>query len=80
MSCVTAQAEDANYYDADGYPHNVEATVLTGKETTLAEGWYVVNSDITFDHTITVGTNADVRIILANGALICAFSHRTAEI
>ena len=70
MSCVTAQATTAstNYIDESGNPQTTDATVLTGNETTLAEGWYVVNSSITFDHTIILVTNADVRIILADGA------------
>lgn len=49
------------------------ATVLTGSETTLPWGWYVVNSDIHFDHALQFSGN--VYIILADGctmALGCA--------
>lgn len=68
MPCVTVYANEVDYIDENGNSQKVNATALTGNETTLAEGWYVVNSSITFDHTITLGTNADVRIILADGA------------
>ena len=43
----------------------VDATVLTGEETTLPWGWYVVNSDIHFDHALQFSGN--VYIIIADG-------------
>ena len=36
-----------------------------GGSTTLAAGWYVVNSDISYTGTITLG--GDVNIILCDG-------------
>ena len=55
------------YVDENGTRHdNVTASVLTGSETTLAAGTYLVNSDITYDHTLKLG-NGTVNIILADG-------------
>ena len=55
------------YVDENGTRHdNVTASVLTGGETTLAAGTYLVNSDITYDHTLKLG-NGTVNIILADG-------------
>ena len=55
------------YVDADGTRHDdITATVLTGGETTLAPGTYLVNSNITYTSTLTLG-NGEVNIILADG-------------
>ena len=58
-----------NYMNADGsigYKAANEYTVLTGGgATSLAAGWYVVNSDI--DYTGKVTLNGDVTIILCDG-------------
>lgn len=58
-----------NYMNADGsigYKAANEYTVLTGGgATSLAAGWYVVNSDINYTGKITL--NGDVNIILCNG-------------
>lgn len=43
----------------------VSATVLTGNETTLAEGWYVVADDIKY--TSTVFASGDINLILCDG-------------
>ena len=59
--------QNVNYIDADGYEQSVTAAVLSGSETTLDDGWYVVGTDISFDHRINVN-NAHARIILADGA------------
>ena len=53
---------------------NVYATVLTGNEETLPWGWYVVNSDIHFDHALQFSGN--VYIILADG---CKMTMGTAQ-
>ena len=55
------------YVDENGTTHdNITATTLTGGgATTLAEGTYLVNSDIEYTGTITLG--GDVTIILADG-------------
>ncbi len=53
------------YIDADGKEKTATAKPLYGFETELPEGWYVVNSDITFDHEITLTGN--VNLILADG-------------
>ena len=54
------------YIDGDGKTHNhVGYTVLTGNETTLEAGWYVVDDNITYDSTLTLA--GDVTLILCNG-------------
>ena len=68
LTTTTAWAEaipSFSYVKADGSTDTHEAIPLDGSETTLSAGWYVVNSDITYDHNITIG--GDVTIILANG-------------
>ena len=55
-----------DYMDGDGETHICkDFTVLTGDETTLEAGWYVVDHDITYDSTLTL--NGDVTLILCNG-------------
>jgi hypothetical protein len=68
---VSAQFIMANsiaYIDENGeqqYKQPGEYTVLTGGgATTLDPGWYVVNSDITYTGTVTLG--GDVHLILAD--------------
>ncbi len=56
------------YVDADGQTdYCTNFTVLTGSETMLAPGWYVVNSDITYDHNLELSDEGTVNIILADG-------------
>ena len=55
-----------SYIDAEGTLHeNIQATPLTASFTTLEEGIYVVNSDITFTNGLK--TTGDVTLILADG-------------
>ncbi len=55
-----------NYVDGNGETHTcINYTVLTGGETSLEEGWYVVDSDISYNSTLTL--NGDVTLILCNG-------------
>ena len=68
LTTATAWAETAtvSYIDADGETQkSVTATVLTGSETSLDAGWYVVNSNIS--HEGKIDCNGDVNIILADG-------------
>ena len=61
-----ADVEPVKYIDADGSEKNCEDyTVLTGGETSLAAGWYVVNSDISY--TGTINLTGDVHRILKDG-------------
>lgn len=66
--------EQVTYYDptaeGDNKTKTVFATPLTGNETTLAAGWYVVNKDV--DYTTVTNNNVlkatgDVNLILADG-------------
>ena len=43
-------------------------TVLTGSEETLAEGWYVADGTVSFDHTLR--TSGDIHLILKDGAVM----------
>ncbi len=55
-----------SYVEADGTLHeNVVAIPLDNTMTTLAAGWYVVNSDVAYTGTVTLA--GDVNIILADG-------------
>ena len=54
-----------SYVKADGTTDTHQAKVLTGNETTLDAGWYVVISNI--NYTGTVSLAGDVTIILADG-------------
>ena len=65
MSACQAWAVSTSYIDDDGQTQTADATPLTGSETELSGGWYVVNSNITYDHTLPL--SGDVRIILADG-------------
>ena len=67
LTTMTAWAEtvETYYVDAKGTRHDATATVLTGGGATeLAEGTYVVNSDIEYTGTITLG--GDVNLILCD--------------
>ena len=59
------QPVSVNYLDADGVQHTVDALpLLGGGATTLAAGWYVVNSNISYTGTVTLVGN--VNLILAD--------------
>ena len=58
---------DKHYYvDSDGKIRLTDATILEGSETSLDEGWYIVNSDLTIDEQLTF--SGDANLILADGA------------
>ena len=60
-------ADNVTYLDANGTEQTVsDYTTLTGNETTLTAGWYLVDSDITIDHTLNI--SGEVHLILADGA------------
>ena len=68
LTCATAWAQttqSVTYIDADGNTQTVTATVLTGSESDLYAGWYVVNSDITY--TSRVSLFGDMNLILVDG-------------
>ena len=69
---VTISAEfellpvSVTYIDENGEEQTANALpLLGGGATTLAAGWYVVNSDISYTGTVTLG--GDVHLILADG-------------
>ena len=63
---IVTDTESVKYIDENGVEQTcTEYTVLTGTETTLSEGWYVVNSTINYTSKITGSGN--VHIILADG-------------
>ena len=60
-----------SYIDENGDEQTVVAIPLQdGGATTLVPGWYVVNSNITYNGTVTLG--GDVNIILADGKTMTA--------
>ena len=72
LTTATAWAqttETVSYIDADGNTQSHEATVLTGgSNTSLAAGWYVVNSDISY--TGSINLSGSVNLILCDGYTI----------
>lgn len=68
----TAWAETANvrYKDADGTTKYVDANVLNNTMNDLAAGWYVVNSDVTYNGDLYTNGDGDVNIILCDGATL----------
>ena len=55
-----------NYMDGNGQMHVcTDYTVLTGNETSLETGWYVVDSTLNYTSTLTL--TGDVKLILCNG-------------
>ena len=61
-----AQWKEVPYQDADDQLQYAEAyTLLTGTETSLADGWYVVSEDIEFSGSLTL--SGTVNLILADG-------------
>ena len=70
LTAATAWAqttESVNYIDENGATQTVTATVLTGSETSINSGWYVVKSDISYTSALNVAALADVCLILCDG-------------
>lgn len=60
------QQVPVSYVDANGETQQCASyTLLTGSETELGEGWYVVGSNISYTNTIML--NGDVHLILCDG-------------
>ena len=59
-------SDNYSYIDSDGKIKIIAATILTGNETSLTAGWYLVDSDITISNTLTI--SGEVHLILADGA------------
>ena len=68
--------------EGDNKTKTVFATPLTGSETTLASGWYVVNKDVDYttvnDNTVLNATG-DVNLILADGKTMTVGSSETPQ-
>lgn len=61
------------YIDKSGEAQSVEAVALQGTETSLDEGWYFVDSDVTFSDNITlISAGNPVNLILCDGATLNA--------
>ncbi len=61
------------YIDKSGEAQSVEAVALQGTETSLDEGWYFVDSDVTFsDQIILISAEKPVNLILCDGATLNA--------
>ena len=56
--------DNVSYIDADGQTKNHSATALTGSETSLNPGWYVVNGNIIFRNTVILNGSGEYHIIL----------------
>ena len=58
----------APYIDENGDEQEVFARPLTGTETELPSGWYVVNQDITYSNELKI--TGEANLILADGATL----------
>ena len=71
LTAQTAWAETINgvsYIDENGATQTANnVTVLTDAMTALTPGWYVVNSTITYESTVTLNNEGAYHIILADG-------------
>lgn len=76
VSFTAYSMQTISYIDVDGQEKSVSAKELTGSETTLYDGWYVVAADIFYDHYIWLSSD-NVRIILADGATMSIGSSGT---
>ena len=78
FTTVGAWAENINYVDANGASRSHEATILTGSDnsTTLAPGWYAVNSDVTYSGQLQFNLG-EVNLILCDGATLTINSGST---
>ena len=62
----TINADNYYYVDENGKNRIAAAKILTADETTLAGGWYIVNSDLEINETLYF--NGSANLILADGA------------
>ena len=71
LTAQTAWADTINgvsYIDADGTAKTANnVTVLTNAMTALTPGWYVVNNTVNYTNTVTMETQGEYHIILADG-------------
>ena len=67
---VSSGKVKTNYLDENGEEQSVTATPLTGAETVLNGGWYVVNQDVSYSTELKIA--ADTNIILADGKTMTA--------
>ena len=71
LTAQTVWAETINgvsYIDENGATQTANnVTVLTDAMTALTPGWYVVNSTITYESTVTLNNEGAYHIILADG-------------
>ena len=71
---LCATTNKVSYYDPTdpASPHKeVDCTLVTGTTTTLTQGWYAVNADVTMTGRITV-SGSGVHLILCDGATLNA--------
>ena len=74
VPALCAATNRVSYYDPTdpASPHKeVDCTLVTGTTTTLTQGWYAVNADVTINGRITV-SGSGVHLILCDGATLNA--------
>lgn len=71
MPSATLAADSVIYLDESGTQQTADGvTVLTGSDTTLSAGWYLVSGELTFEERITI--SGDVHLILEDGCTMNA--------
>ena len=66
VTALAATVENITYLDENGTQRTAAtATQVTNSDTQWTDGWYVAQSNITIDGTVTISGN--VHLILENG-------------
>ena len=66
LASTQAETISTTYVDLKGKTRSVTATTITDNTTTLASGWYIVNTIVRNYNRIRVEDGADVNLILSN--------------
>ncbi len=74
-AAAAGEAASVSYIDENGNAQTATATVLTGSETALSSGWYVVTGELNYmydsnNELRSIDLSGDIKIILADGASV----------
>ncbi|MCR5788568.1 MAG: InlB B-repeat-containing protein [Lachnospiraceae bacterium] len=62
---------NVKYISADGGEKNHDAIPLSGNETELSPGWYVVSGDVAFHNSVILNGSGEYHIILEDDGKMC---------
>jgi len=72
LVCAGALADNVNYLKSDGSQGTANCTPMSAATVELGNGWYAVQSSITFNEYQTIVVNGDTNLVLCNGATLNA--------